>query len=140
MKYVGTYLMSDGNSEKMHERITSLEMNHRGVINRIESVEASVGALASKMDKVLDFVQEARVKQLPPIQTIIVTTVATLTLMSMVVGGIYWMVDTRVGNGVMRANYFLGQMADGPDNIWVKLHDLDYRVRKIESTQQPAQR
>jgi hypothetical protein len=125
--------MADAVTDKMHERISTLETNHKVVIGRIDSVENSVSALSLKVDKVLEFIQEARVRQLPPVNTIIVTIVATLTLISMTVGGLFWLVDSRVGFGVQRANYFVSQLSDGPENIYVRIHDLDSRVKRIES-------
>jgi len=116
----------------MHDRITVLEQNHKNVLSRIDSVENSVVHLSEKIDRVLDFVQEAKVKQLPPIQTILVTFVATFTLISMIIGGIYWIIDTRVGQGVARANTFTSQLSDGPNNLFVQLHEFDGRIRILE--------
>ena len=127
--------MADAVTDKFHERISTLETNHKIVIGRIDSVENSVSALSLKVDKVLEFIQEARVRQLPPVNTIIVTIVATLTLISMTVGGLFWLVDSRVGFGVQRANYFVSQLSYGPENIYVRIHDLDSRVKRIESPQ-----
>ena len=117
----------------MHERISALETNHKNVLSRIDSVESSVSNLSAKIDQVLSFVQEAKGRQLPPIQTILVTTVATFTLVSMVVMGIYWMVDSRVGFAVQRTNNFVSMLADGNNNIFVQLHDYDMRLKRLES-------
>jgi hypothetical protein len=119
-------------SKGMHERLTVLEQNHRNVLSRIDNVEDSVAQLSGKIDRVLEFVQEAKIKQLPPIQTIIVTAVATFTLISMIIGGLYWLIDTRVGQGIARANTFTSQLADGPNNLFVQLHDFDGRIRLLE--------
>jgi hypothetical protein len=116
----------------MHDRLTVLEQNHKNVLSRIDNVENSVAHLSEKIDRVLDFVQEAKVKQLPPIQTILVTFVATFTLISMIIGGIYWIIDTRVGQGVARANTFTTQLSDGPNNLFVQLHDFNARIQILE--------
>jgi hypothetical protein len=122
------------NPRAMHDRVLILEKNHQNVLSRLDSVESSVAHLSDKIDRVLDFVQEAKVRQLPPIQTILVTTVATCTLVSMVVMGIYWMVDSRVGFAVQRTNNFVSMLADGNNNIFVQLHDYDMRLKRLENS------
>jgi hypothetical protein len=122
----------------MHDRLTVLEQNHKNVLSRIDNVENSVAHLSEKIDQVLSFVQEARVRQLPPLNTIIITTVATFTLVSMIIGALWFIIDARVGVGVQRANAFTSQLADGPNNIYVQMHDHDSRIRLLERKQEKS--
>jgi hypothetical protein len=116
----------------LHERVAELESNHKAVLTRIDGVESKVGALEGKIDKVLDFVSDARHKQLPPVQTILVTTLTTMGILSMVLGGFFWLVDARVGSAVKRADALVIELADGPNNLFVRLHDYDLRIAELE--------
>lgn len=119
-------------SATMHERVSKLEANHQSVIGRMDAIEHRVGNIDVKMDKMLEFMSETKTKQLPPIQTILVTALSSFALISTVIGGLYWLIDTRVGTGVQRANAFVEKLADGPDNIYVTLHDHHSRISAIE--------
>lgn len=123
---------SGSGSATMHERVSKLEANHQSVIGRMDAIEHRVGNIDVKMDKMLEFMSEAKTKQLPPIQTILVTALSSFALISTVIGGLYWIIDTRVGSGIQRANAFVEKLADGPDNIFVILHDYNHRISAIE--------
>jgi hypothetical protein len=55
-----------------------------------------------------------------------------MLILSMVLGGFFFLVDARVGAAVKRSDALVSQLADGPNNLYVQLREFDIRLAELE--------
>lgn len=115
--------------QHMESRITRLE-------HGFDELNSAVKTMSTRMDKVVESIGTLKtaIENNKPqsYTTLLATAIGTATLVSMIVGAIFFLVDARVGSATTRANAFVESMTqDG--RIYVDLDRIKRRIDRLET-------
>ena len=126
--------------EHMETRLSAVEQQIGGLQSDISGLRHTVGgistdlkSLASAFDR---FTVKAEATKPPSWRENISFAVQIGTLIAMIVGGIFFLVEYKVGSGTARANAFVERMESG-GYLYVIISDFDRRIKSLEEAAPP---
>ena len=84
----------------VENRLARLEGHYETLSKRMDDLDG-------KTDQIIRILQDHRARELPPLNTILVTSGAVISIIAAAAYTFFWLVDARVGSAIKRADDFV---------------------------------